>query len=73
MSNFNIQISTINNQLEIESTVTNQILQITNSANDTVQISTEYFGSVVFASDVVGLDQYLSAFIDQYQIDCGTP
>ena len=62
MSDFNVEISTTNNQLEIES-----------SANEILEISTEYVGSIVFASDVIGLDNYLSNFIDSYEIDCGTP
>jgi hypothetical protein len=93
MSDFNVQISTTNNQLEIESSIINSlnfneinntietilsetinnVLEIESSANEILEISTEYAGSVVFASDVIGLDNYLSNFIDTYEIDCGTP
>lgn len=93
MSDFNVEISTTNNQLEIESSIINSlnfnevnntietilsetinsVLEIESSANEILEISTEYVGSVVFASDVIGLDNYLSNFIDSYEIDCGTP
>jgi dihydroneopterin aldolase len=93
MSDFNVEISTTNNQLEIESSIINSlnfnevnntietilsetinnVLEIESSANEILEISTEYVGSVVFASDVIGLENYLSNFIDSYEIDCGTP
>lgn len=93
MSDFNVEISTTNNQLEIESSIINSlnfnevnntietilsetinsVLEIESSANEILEISTEYAGSVIFASDVIGLDNYLSNFIDSYEIDCGTP
>jgi hypothetical protein len=93
MSDFNVEISTTNNQLEIESSIINSlnfnevnntietilsetinsVLEIESSTNEILEISTEYAGSVIFASDVIGLDNYLSNFIDEYEIDCGTP
>jgi len=93
MTDFNVQISTTNNQLEIESSIINSlnfneinntietilsetinnVLEIESSANEILEISTEYAGSVVFASDVIGLDNYLSNFIDSYEVDCGSP
>jgi hypothetical protein len=93
MTDFNVEISTINNQLEIESAIINSlnfnevsntvetilsqtinnILEIESSASEILEISTEYSGSVVFASDIIGLDNYLSNFIDSYEIDCGSP
>lgn len=93
MTDFNVEISTTNNQLEIESSIINSlnfnevnntvetilsqtinnILEIESSASEILEISTEYAGSVVFASDIIGLDNYLSNFIDSYEIDCGTP
>jgi len=80
MSDFNVQISTTNNQLEIESSIINSlnfnevnntietilsetinnVLEIESSINEILEISTEYVGSVIFASDVIGLDNYLS-------------
>lgn len=48
-------------------------LEIEQSETATLQINTEYVGSVVFASDVIGLDTFIANFIDDYEIDCGTP
>jgi hypothetical protein len=61
--------------LEIESSIgteTNNI-EITSSNFGSVDITAGYASMIVYASDVVGLDNYLSNFIDQYQIDCGSP
>jgi len=93
MTDFNVEISTTNNQLEIESSIINSlnfnevnntvetilsqtinnVLEVESSALKTLEINTEYVGNVVFASDVIGLDNYLANFIDNYEIDCGTP
>jgi len=64
------------NTLILENDITDIIvntLEIEQSETATIQISTEYVGSVVFASDVIGLDNYIANFIDDYEIDCGTP
>jgi hypothetical protein len=61
--------------LEIESSIgteTNNI-EITSSNFGSVDITAGYASMIVYASDVVGLDNYLSNFIDQYEIDCGSP
>jgi hypothetical protein len=61
--------------LEIESSIgteTNNI-EITSSNLGSVDIVSGYSSMIVYASDVVGLDNYLSNFIDQYEIDCGSP
>jgi len=61
--------------LEIESSIgteTNNI-EITSSNFGSVDITAGYASMIIYASDVVGLDNYLSNFIDQYQIDCGSP
>jgi len=61
--------------LEIESTVgteTNNI-EITSSNFGSVDITSGYASMIVYASDVIGLDNYLSNFIDHYEIDCGSP
>lgn len=68
--NFNETNNTVETSL---SQIINNILEIESSASEVVEISTEYAGSVVFASDVIGLENYLSNFIDNYEIDCGTP
>ena len=61
--------------LEVETTYSdnNNTLQIEASTTDYVEISSEYFGAVVFASDIIGLDDYIANFIDQYEVDCGPP
>lgn len=48
-------------------------LELEVSTNNILEISTEYVGTVVFAGDVIGLDNYIANFIDDYNIDCGTP
>lgn len=61
--------------LEIESSIgteTNNI-EITASNLGTVEIVSGYANVILYASDVIGLDTYLSNFIDQYEIDCGSP
>lgn len=61
--------------LEIESSIgteTNNI-EITASNLGTVEIVSGYANVILYASDVIGLDTYLTNFIDQYEIDCGSP
>jgi hypothetical protein len=61
--------------LEIESSIgteTNNI-EITSSSLGSVDIVSGYSSMIVYASDVVGLNNYLSNFIDHYEIDCGSP
>jgi len=75
MSDFSIDILDYNQIVEIEvSTEGNtENIEITSSVIDTVEISTGFAATIVYASDIVGLDNYLSNFIDNYEIDCGTP
>lgn len=75
MSDFSIDIFDYNQIVEIEvSTEDNtENLEITSSVIDTVEISTGFAATIVYASDIVGLDNYLANFIDNYEIDCGTP
>lgn len=93
MSGFAIEILENNNQLEIESSISNEInigggdnfllestqpetvvnIEIEQSESLTLQINTEYIGNVIFAGDVIGLDTYIANFIDDYEIDCGSP
>jgi len=68
--NFNETNNTVETSL---SQIINNILEIESSTSEILEISTEYAGSVVFASDIIGLENYLSNFIDSYEIDCGTP
>lgn len=48
-------------------------LEIEKSESAILQINTEYAGTVVFAADVIGLDNFIANFIDHYEIDCGSP
>lgn len=75
MSTATIEISETVYTLEVESIASNNIstLEIESSSSQTLEINSGYTGSVVFASDIIGLDNYLSSFIDNYEIDCGTP
>lgn len=75
MSDFTIEIQDVSNILEIETSVmevTNN-LEIESTTLQSVEIITGYAGAVVYASDIIGLDNYLSNFIDTYEIDCGSP
>ena len=75
MSDFTLEISDTVNTLEIEvSTEDNtESVEFSSSVTDTVEVSTGFSATIVYASEIVGLDNYLSNFIDSYNIDCGTP
>jgi hypothetical protein len=75
MSESIIEIFDTTYNLEIETSYSNTVnnLDIDVSTAQSVEISAGYAGVVVYASDIVGLDNYLSNFIDTYEIDCGTP
>jgi len=75
MSDFTLEISDTVNILEIEiSTDDNtEDVEVTSTVTDTVEILTGFSATIVYASEIVGLDNYLSNFIDSYNIDCGTP
>lgn len=75
MSDFTLEISDTVNTLEIEiSTEDNtENIEMSSSVTDTVEVSTGFSATIVYASEIVGLDSYLSNFIDSYNINCGTP
>ena len=75
MSDFTLEISDTVNTLEIEvSTEDNtESVEFSSSVTDIVEVSTGFSATIVYASEIVGLDNYLSNFIDSYNIDCGTP
>ena len=75
MSDFTLEISDINYIIDIETSTEDNTenLEITTSNVDTIEISTGFAAAIVYASDVIGLDNYLANFIDSYNIDCGTP
>jgi hypothetical protein len=75
MSDFTLEISDTVSIVDIEiSTDDNtQSVEATSTVIDTVEITTGFAGTVVYASDIIGMDNYLANFIDSYNIDCGTP
>jgi len=75
MSDLTIEIFDSTNIIEIESSIGNTVnnLDIDTSTEKTLELLTNYSSMVVYASDIIGLDDYLSNFIDNYEIDCGTP
>jgi hypothetical protein len=75
MSDFTLEISDTTNIVEVETSITNvtNTLDIEITSERQLEIVTGYTGTVVYASDIIGLDNYLSNFIDAYEIDCGTP
>ena len=75
MSEFTLEISDINYIIDIETSTEDNTenLEITTTNTDTIEITTGFAATIVYASDVIGLDNYLANFIDSYNIDCGTP
>lgn len=78
MSTVNLEIFDFTRTLEIETSVISNSnnIEIINSTDRTVEIlSGNIVGSVslVYAEDVIGLDQYIDNFLDTANIDCGTP
>lgn len=75
MSEFTLEIYDSVNILEIETSTEDNTenLEIAVSTTDQIEIYTGFNASVVYAADIIGLDNYLSNFIDNYEIDCGTP
>lgn len=61
--------------LELETQINNHInnIDIDISSRDIIEISTDFIANTIFVSDIIGLDSYLSNFIDSYNIDCGSP
>ena len=75
MSEFTLEISDINYIIDIETSTEDNTenLEITTTNADTIEVTTSFAASIVYASDVIGLDNYLTNFIDSHNIDCGTP
>lgn len=69
-----LEVDQTNLILETESSeAISYTLEVEQSEATTLFINTEYVGNVVFAGDVIGLDTYIANFIDDYNIDCGSP
>lgn len=75
MSDFTLEISDNTYSIEIETSTDDNTenVEATSTTTDTVEISTGFSATIVYASEIVGLDSYLSNFIDNYNIDCGSP
>lgn len=75
MSEFIIEIIDTKNTLEIETTVSNVTnnLEIETSSSEFVEIVSGSTANFISVGDILGLDDYLSNFIDTYEIDCGSP
>ena len=75
MSDFVLEINDTKHTIEVETSISNIInsLELVTSTDRTLEIITAYSANLVFASDVVGLDNFIANFIDNYEIDCGTP
>lgn len=70
-----IELNEIVYNLEVETSIssTTSTISIETSNSQTLEINSGYNGNVVFASDILGLDEYIANFIDNYEIDCGEP
>ena len=75
MSEFTLEIFDTVQTIEIETSTEDntQTLEVTSTTTDSIEITTGFSATIVYASDIVGLDNYLANFIDSYNIDCGTP
>lgn len=75
MPDFTLEINDTKHTIEIETSISNIVnnLELVTSTDRTLEIITGYSASLVFASDIIGLDNYIANFIDDYEIDCGTP
>lgn len=62
------------NLLEIETSIQNTINNITIEKldNTIIELNTGTT-NIVMASDIIGLDTYIDNFLDDAEIDCGTP
>lgn len=70
-----IEINETVYNLEIETAYSDTAtsLDIEISSNSILEISSGYVGTIIFASDIIGLENYIANFIDTYEIDCGSP
>ncbi len=75
MSNLTVEVFDTKNIVEIETTVGNILnnLEIETSSDRSVEVVSGSTVGFISASDILGLDEYLSNFIDEYEIDCGSP
>jgi hypothetical protein len=70
-----LEIYDTKNIIEIETSIGNVFnnLDIETSTDKTVEIISGSSLGFISVGDILGLDDYLSNFIDSYEIDCGSP
>jgi hypothetical protein len=75
LSNLTVEVFDTKNIVEIETTVGNILnnLEIETSSDRSVEVVSGSTVGFISVSDILGLDDYLSSFIDSYEIDCGSP
>lgn len=75
MSELILEIYDTKNIIEIETSVGNVFnnLDIETSTDKTIEIISGSSLGFISVGDILGLDDYLSNFIDSYEIDCGSP
>jgi len=83
MSDFTVEVFDTNHIIEIETStaVTHGegigVVDIETSTASSIEISTGFSAAIttnlVYASDVIGLTEFLTNFMDTFEIDCGTP
>lgn len=75
MSELILEIYDTKNIIEIETSIGNIFnnVEVETSTDKTVEIVSGSSLGFVSVSDILGLDDYLSNFIDNYEIDCGNP
>lgn len=60
--------------LDIETSIQNTINNITvEKIDNTIVEINSGTSNIVMASDIIGLDTYINNFLDDAEIDCGTP
>jgi hypothetical protein len=75
LSELILEIYDSKNIVEIETSVGNILnnLEIETSTTSSIDIISGSSLGFVSVTDILGLDNYLSNFIDTYNIDCGSP
>lgn len=75
MSELILEIYDTKNTIEIETSIGNVFnnIDIETSTDKTIEIISGSSLGFVSVADILGLDEYLSNFIDSYEIDCGSP
>lgn len=75
MSELILEIYDSKNIIEIETSIGNVFnnIDIETSTDKNVEIISGSSLGFISVGDILGLDDYLSNFIDSYEIDCGSP